>query len=190
MRKQIVIFVVFSVVGTVGLSGCSNKDKQPKTISIETFSDMNNDNVSQSIISGSFAIRNVGTGKNIKPYNSDKYDGNDIILYPHNEWKCLTWQFNHIDGIAYQLENLYTQKTFEPKSHLVSGVTLWQQPLNNNSPQWEFIKQQDGVYAIRLKDTELYLTISSNKTDAAIILLPYGNTSSQQWKLIEQYPNV
>ena len=212
MKKYIIALVIISAVG---LTGCYNSGNQSETtkgttsseltvyntpfesISIDTenqetneVNDFNNGDITQPIINGSFAIRNIETGKNIRPYNSDKSDENNIILYPHNEWKCLTWQFNHIDGTAYQLQNLYTLKTFEPMSAINSGVALWQQPLNEDSTQWEFIEQQDGIYTIRLKDTELYITISSNKTDTAIILMPFENSNSQQWELIEQYPNV
>ena len=66
-------------------------------------------------IKGSFAIQNVQTGKNIRPYNSGTSNGNRIILYDHNEWKCLTYEFIHVEGDFYQLKNLYTQKTFEPR---------------------------------------------------------------------------
>lgn len=154
---------------------------EPETENIDTV---------QQIISGDFAIRNIETGKNIRPYNSGTSDGNDIILYPHNEWKCLTWQFNHVEGTTYQLQNVYTRKTFEPVSDLESGVALWQQPISDNSPQWEFIEQQDGIYAIRLVDTELYISISSDKTDTPIVLMPFENINSQLWELIEQYPTV
>ena len=73
----------------------------------------------------SFAIQNVQTGKNIRPYNSGTSNGNRIVLYDHNEWKCLTYEFIHVEKNIYQLKNLYTQKTFEPSSSLQSGVSLW-----------------------------------------------------------------
>jgi hypothetical protein len=141
------------------------------------------------VINGAFAIHNVETGKNLRPYNAGVSNGNRIILYPHNEWKCLTWRFNHIEGTTCQLQNLYTEKTFEPKSDIEAGVALWQQPLKKDRSQyWEFIEQPDETYLIRLKETELYITFSSDKTDSNIILMPYQNSSDQQWKLIEQYP--
>jgi hypothetical protein len=145
--------------------------------------------VSAQVISGAFAIHNAETGKNLRPYNAGVSDDNRIVLYPHNEWKCLTWQFNHVEGTTYQLQNLYTRKTFVPKSNPESGVSLWQRPLKADSSQyWEFIEQPNETYLIRLKDTELYITISSDKTNSDIILMSYQNSSRQQWKLIEQYP--
>ena len=198
MKKHLLFVMTLLVMGVAVLSCCSNNNRKPETINTETSSseiialqsDESNANGVQPIISGSFAIRNIETRKNIRPYNASVSDGNDIILYPHNKWKCLTWQFNHIEGTAYQLQNLYTQKTFEPMSTIETGVALWQQPLNKDSPQWEFLEQQDGIYTIRLKNTELYITISSDKTNSAIILMPYENSNRQKWTLIEQYPNV
>lgn len=143
----------------------------------------------QNTISGAFAIRNIETGKDIRPYNADTANDNDIILYPHHKWKCLTWEFAHIDGVAYQLKNLYTGKTFEPASSTEDGVALWQQPINGESGQyWEFIEQEDESYLIRLLDTDLYITVSSSKTNSAIVLMPIQDSDAQKWTLIEQYP--
>ncbi|MDR2709521.1 MAG: RICIN domain-containing protein [Elusimicrobiota bacterium] len=146
---------------------------------------------SQSIISGTFAIKNPQTQKDVRPYRAGTADGNKIILYPHQEWKCMTWNFRHIEGSTYQLENLFTGKTFQASSAVKAGVTLWQQPLvNNDSAQyWEFLKQDNDTYLIRLKNTELYITISSDETNSNIILMPYQrNSTKQQWALIEQSP--
>ena len=136
-----------------------------------------------------YAIQNVQTGKNLRPYSALWFNGNRIVLYDHHEWKCLTWQFIQVEGETYQLKNLITRKTFQPSSNPESGVTLWQQPLKENSLQyWEFIKQPGETYLIRLKGTELYVTISSGETNSTIILMPKQESSSQQWKLVQQNP--
>lgn len=211
MKKHLAILLILVVLAAIGLTGCTNSSAPPETSnSTSALPEQNNSESAaqepsnddateqeadsspalEQEISGDFAIRNIETGKNIRPYNSGTSDGNDIILYPHNEWKCLTWQFNHVEGATYQLQNVYTRKTFAPVSELEVGVALWQQPLSDDSPQWEFIEQQDGIYAIRLIDTDLYITISSDKTDSPIILMPFENANSQRWELIEQYPTV
>jgi hypothetical protein len=78
----------------------------------------------------------------------------------------MTWQFINVEGETYQLKNLYTSKTLQPSSKPELGVILCQQPLKKDSLQyWEFIKQPDETYLIRLKDTNLYVTISSDKTN-------------------------
>ncbi|HCA30340.1 MAG TPA: hypothetical protein DEP23_12625 [Ruminococcaceae bacterium] len=196
------------LICTLGITGCSNTIQQNISSNTAAQDEIESDNSSSQeadaatatgqetegsdnmsqVISGSFAIHNVETGKNLRPYKAGTSDGNDIILYPHHEWKCLTWQFNHVEGATYQLQNLYTDKTFEPVATPEAGVALWQQPLDDDSPMWEFTEEQVGVFTIKLKDTDLVVTISSDKTDAAIVLMPYENSSSQQWELIEQYP--
>ena len=136
-----------------------------------------------------YAIQNVQTGKDIRVYNAGIDDGQKIILYQHHNWECMTWQFIQLEKDTYLLKNLYTQKTFQPSASPEPGVTLWQQTLGGDSLQyWEFIKQPDETYQIRLKGTELYITVSSDQNDSAIILMPKQNSPAQQWKLIEQHP--
>jgi Ricin-type beta-trefoil lectin domain. len=136
-----------------------------------------------------YAIHNVKTGKDIRVYNAGIDDGQKIILYKHQNWECMTWQFIQLEEDTYLLKNLYTEKTFQPSSTPKSGVDLWQKPLGGDPLQyWEFLKQPDETYLIRLKGTELYITISSDKTDSPIILMPKQNSPDQQWKLIEQHP--
>lgn len=135
------------------------------------------------------AIQNVKTGKDIRVHNADIGDGTKMILYSHHNWECMTWQFIQLENNTYLLKNLYTQKTFQPSSFPESGVSLWQQPLGGSRLQyWEFIKQPDGAYLIRLKATELYVTVSSDETNAPIVLLPRQDSSRQLWKLIRQNP--
>jgi hypothetical protein len=140
----------------------------------------------------SYAIQNVKTGKVIRVLNAGIKDGQKIILYSHRNWECMTWQFIQLEGETHLLKNLYTQKTFQPSSDSEQGIALWQQPLGGDSRQyWEFLKQSDEeVYLIRLKGTELYVTISSEKNNSAVILMPLQNSTVQQWKLTPQIPIV
>lgn len=138
-----------------------------------------------------YAIQNVKTGKNIRVQNAGIDNGTKTILYSPHNWECMTWQFIQLEGDTYLLKNLYTEKTFQPSSSPESGVTLWQQTLGGTKLQyWEFIKQADETYQIRLKNTELYVTISSDKKDSPIILMPKQNSTDQKWRLIEQHPIV
>ncbi len=150
----------------------------------------------QEVIRGSFAVQHIKTGKNLRPNpkvsNVEEFvaNGNRIVLYPHAEWKCMTWQFTHVENNVYQLQNLYTKKTFQPSSNPESGVSIWQQPLKEDSLQyWEFIEQPDKSYLIKLKGTDLYLTISSEETNSSVILMRNQNSDDQRWNLIEQYPS-
>ncbi|MDR0368518.1 MAG: RICIN domain-containing protein [Bacteroidales bacterium] len=138
-----------------------------------------------------YAIQNVGTGKDIRVYNAGIENNTKIILYSHKNWECITWQFIELQKNTYLLKNLYTQKTFQPSANLKAGVGLWQQELGGSYLQyWEFIEQPDKTYFIRLKDTELYLTATSNENNSAIILMPKQNSKNQLWKLIRQNPIV
>lgn len=136
-----------------------------------------------------YAIQNVGTGKDIRVYNVGVEDETEIILYTHNEWECLTWQFIRLEDSTYLLKNLCTQKTFEPSSIPEQGVKLWQQSLGGSRLQyWEFIKQANEKYQIRLKDTELYLTATSDEDNSPIVLMPEQDSDMQSWRLIAQSP--
>jgi len=138
-----------------------------------------------------YAIQNVGAGKDIRVYNAGNDNGTKIILYDHNNWECITWQLIGLEDNTYLLKNLYTQKSFQPSSAPATGVTLWQQTLGGSRLQyWEFIEQPGETYRIRLKDTELYLTTTSDENNSDIILMPMQNSDSQLWKLIRQNPIV
>jgi hypothetical protein len=136
-----------------------------------------------------YAIQNVETGNALRPYNANIGNGVDLISYPLKNWECITWEMIEIEDNTYLLKDLFTEKTFQPKSKPKSGVTLWQKSLGGNPYQyWEFLKQSDENYLIRLKGTKLYITVSSNKINSPIILMPKQNNKSQLWKLVRQTP--
>lgn len=138
-----------------------------------------------------YAIQNVGTGKDIRVYNAGNEDGTKIILYSHNNWECITWQLIQLEGNTFLLKNLYTQKTFQPSSAPEAGVNLWQQTLGGSSFQyWEFTKQPDDTYLIRLKNTGLYITATSDENNSDIILMPKQDSDRQLWKLVRQNPII
>jgi hypothetical protein len=103
----------------------------------------------------------------------------------------MTWQFIQLEDDTYLLKNMYTLKSFQPVSDPKAGVELWQQPLGGTKLQyWEFTEQSDATYLIRLKDTELYVTISAQENESPLILMPMNNSSAQKWKLIKQNPAI
>ena len=138
-----------------------------------------------------YAIQNVETGKSIRVHDAGIDDGRRIILYSHQNWECITWQLIRLEGDVYLLKNLFTHKSFQPSSPPVEGVTLWQQPIGGTNLQyWEFIKQPDETYLIRLKDTDLYITITSGDNHSDLILMPLQNSPRQLWTFVEQRPIV
>jgi len=143
-------------------------------------------------ISGTYAIQNTVTGKNLRPYDAGNQNGNRIVLYNHVEWKCMTWDFKSVGENTYQLKNLFTSKTFQPKENPAkAGTALEQQPISTAaSQQWEFIKAPDKSFYIRLKGTELYITASSSQTNSNIILQEKQDKALQLWKLVAQNPSM
>ncbi|MCW3806783.1 RICIN domain-containing protein [Plebeiibacterium marinum] len=136
-----------------------------------------------------YALQNIQSGKDIRVHDAIFTDNAKTILYPHHVWECITWEMIQIEDCTYLLKNLYTQKTFEPVSDPKPGVSLWQKSLGGSKFQyWEFLKQDNDTYFIRLKGTELYITISSEDDDAELVLQPLNNSDSQRWKLIRQNP--
>lgn len=172
MKTIIIILSVIIVLPLIAISCRITKDIKKKKQYANTF-----------------AIQNVQTGKDIRVHNADYHDDAKTILYPHHNWECITWEMIQLPDSSYLLKNLYTQKTFEPVSSPTQGVTLWQKSLGGSKYQyWEFIKQSDETYLIRLKGTDLYITTSSNKDNSEIILLPKQNTNTQLWRLVRQNP--
>ena len=136
-----------------------------------------------------YAIQNVSTGKDIRVKDVGVKDRSEIILYTHNEWECLTWEFIELKENTFLLKNLCTQKTFEPAESPRQGVGLWQKSLGGSLLQyWEFIKQSNDTHLIRLKDTELYLTATSDEDNSPIVLMSKQISDKQLWKLIKQNP--
>lgn len=147
------------------------------------------------IIKGTYAIKNAETGMLLRIKDANKKDGTPLVAYSPVNWKCMTWDFKHTGGQAYQLENLFTNKTFQPVDGSVNeGVTLEQSPLldNDSNQQYEFIPVDKNLYLIKLKNKELYLAPADSKgsINTAIILTKKTNTKLQQWSIYEQHPEM
>ncbi|MEJ7769492.1 MAG: RICIN domain-containing protein, partial [Chitinophagaceae bacterium] len=113
------------------------------------------------VISGTFAIKNIQTDMVLRIEEANRNNGTALVAYNPVNWKCVTWEFNHVENNTYQLKNLYTGKTFQPVE-AVSSIYLEQQPLlvSKKSQLYEFISVADNQYLIRLKDTDQYLAPS------------------------------
>lgn len=140
-------------------------------------------------IEGRFAIQNTQTGKNLRPYDANSANGTRIVLYNHVEWKCMTWDFIKVEKNVYQLKNRFTNKTIQPSDRVAEGVKLVQQPLAADTLQyWVFEKTPENTYFIRLKGTDLYISLSSKETNTDIVLKSKKDKPMQTWKLIAQDP--
>jgi len=147
------------------------------------------------VIKGTYAIKNMQTGMLLRIKDARKSDGTPLVAYTPVNWKCVTWDFNHIDGQTYQVKNLYTGKTFQSKSETAfAGVEMQQQPFTDHqaNQQYEFILVADKVYLIKLKGTDLYLTPSdeTGTVNSSIILSQKAGGKIQQWTLYGQKPEM
>ena len=145
-------------------------------------------------ITGTFAIKNVKTSIFIRIKDANTKNGTPIVAYSPVNWKCVTWDFKKQEGNVYQLKNLFSGKTLQPKGAAEQGVLLEEQPLadGNAIQQYEFIAAGQGKYLIKLKGTELYLTPSSSdgEINAPIMLSSKTGNELQQWTLQEQHPTM
>ncbi|MEO6639525.1 MAG: RICIN domain-containing protein [Ginsengibacter sp.] len=149
---------------------------------------------SSQIIKGTYAIKNVQTGMLLRIKDANQSDGTPLVAYIPQDWKCMTWDFNHIDGNTYSLKNLFTGKTFQAiDKNPSSGDVLKQQPISNTDNQlYEFIPVKENVYLIKLKGTDLYVTPSKEdgKINAPIIFSKKSGSKMQQWSIYEQHPDI
>lgn len=139
-----------------------------------------------------FAIVNVQSGLALRPMNVNYRDEVPVITYGLHDWECITWEMIGIDAPnTFLLKNLYTQKAFQPNSEPKEDVGLWQQSLGGTTLQyWEFIEKPDGKFLIRLKGYDLYLTASSGKENAVVVLRQLQNSENQLWKKVKQNPFI
>ena len=146
-------------------------------------------------IKGTYAIKNVETGMLLRIKDANKTNGTPIVAYSPVNWKCVTWDFQHVDGQSYQLRNLYSNKTFQSINTIPApGVALEEQPLiaKQTIQQYEFIPAGKDNYLIRLKATDLYITPSDKDgtSNSPIILAKKDGSKLQQWTIYEQHPEM
>ena len=146
------------------------------------------------VIKGTYAIKNVQTGMLLRVKDANKSDNTPLVAYNPVNWKCVTWNFNHVEGQTYMLENLFTGKTIQSTNLTpAAGDALKQQPVKNTAiQQYEFIPVEKNVYLIKLKGTELYITPSDKNgtVNSAIILSKKDGSKLQQWVIYEQHPEI
>ena len=146
------------------------------------------------VIKGTYAIKNVQTSMLLRIKDANKSDNTPLVAYTPVNWKCVTWNFNHVEGQTYLLENLFTGKTIQSTNGTpAAGDALKQQPVKNTAiQQYEFIPVEKNVYLIKLKGTDLYITPSDEKgtVNTPIILSKKDGSKLQQWTIYEQHPDI
>lgn len=135
----------------------------------------------------SYQIRNRKYDELLRPRDANNADGTRIVLYPAQPWKCMTWKLHAAGDSVFQLQNHFTQKTFEVKTN-EAGTVLLQVPLNRDPakrPAWKFEKLSDGFY--RISDVASGKCLAA-PSEGAVTLAPVENQREQEWELIETDP--
>lgn len=138
-----------------------------------------------SLAGESHQIRPMGDADlRLRPRDANSADGTPIVLYPSQDWKCMTWKLEPAgDGNAVRLMNYFTRKTFYPDA----GTTAVTQHKAAKTPaeieRWRFIPTADGAFRLEHVATGKTLTI-----DAAgkLTMQPYTGAAEQQWKLVDK----
>jgi len=150
--------------------------------------------VSAQQIKGTYAIKNEQTGMLLRVKDAQSANGTPLVAYYPENWKCMTWDFQYVEGNTYKLKNLFTSKTFQPVTEANAGVALEEQPLNadNIAQQYDFEPIDKDTFLIKLKGTDLYLTPSDKKgsVNSKIILAKKTNTKDQHWYIYRQSPTM
>ncbi|GAB4044028.1 hypothetical protein GCM10028810_08600 [Spirosoma litoris] len=146
-------------------------------------------------IRGHYAIKNIQTGMLLRVQDARKTNGTPIVAYSPVNWKCVTWDFKHIEGDTYQLQNLFTSKTLQPEAGTIAdGINLEQQPLvaSQANQEYEFIPAGKATYRIKLKGTNLYITPADSKgsVNSRITLAKKSDAQTQLWTIYEQDPEI
>ena len=145
-------------------------------------------------IEGAYAIKNVQTGMLLRIKDANGANGTPLVAYYPENWKCMTWDFKHIDGDTYELKNLLSGKTFKPNGDIAPGVALQEQPLNAEAgtQQYTFEPVSKNTYRIKLKGTGLYVASSTEKdsVNSQIILSAKSDSKTQEWTIYQQSPTM
>jgi hypothetical protein len=152
-------------------------------------------------IKGSFAVKNIHTGKYIRIKDANSANGTPIVAYSPVNWKCVTWEFQSAGTAnSYTLKNLFSGKTLQPiGTQAKAGVALEEQPLNTTNANtatnqiYELVPVENThAWYIRYKGTDLYLTPADphGETNTSILLQPKQPGDLQQWTLIQQNPTM
>lgn len=144
-------------------------------------------------IKGNYAIKNVKTGKLLRPQDAGKEDMTPIVLYSPTNWKCLTWEFLPVGNETYHLKNLFSSKTFYGELNKNTGISeLKQIPIEKNDIDqlWIFEQAGNGAYRIRVKNSQLYVTPAdtAGRINTPVVLKPIIYSDLQLWTIYEQDP--
>src|ERR1700760_981197 len=89
---------------------------------------------------GAHGVRNQQFGLFLRPRDANSKDGEPIVLYPQQPWKCMAWHFEGVAG-GTRLVNFFTGKSFEVQqaSGTKALVQMPSSPDHRQSESFHFI---------------------------------------------------
>ncbi|WP_128912828.1 RICIN domain-containing protein [Granulicella sibirica] len=137
---------------------------------------------------GSHGVRNEQYGLMLRPRDASNKDGEPIVLYPYETWKCMAWKFESAqDGV--RLVNYFTSKSFEVQA--VGGTSVVAQkpatPEAREKETMHFVAVEAGLYKIEVQGGAGVLTAvdSDGRGDIRVVVQPWKQTAAQKWQLVD-----
>lgn len=141
-----------------------------------------------SLVGESHQIENVGDPNLLRPRDASSAEGAPIVLYPHQDWKCMTWKFEAVGDVAtgeVRLMNYFTHKTLYPTAS-AEGSAVTQHAAAKvpaAAEAWKFVPLAGNTYRIDHAASGLTLTASP---DGKITVQKWSDTAGQKWKLLDK----
>jgi hypothetical protein len=128
----------------------------------------------------SFQLMNKANGLLLRPENASKKDGARIVLYPQQDWRCLSWDAIPVKNGGYYFRNYFTNKTVAFNQNKAE-----QQPVNTEQPfLWKLIKVRDDYYKIVSAADETKVLAASTDEKEQVELQNWNGGEIQLWKLL------
>jgi hypothetical protein len=138
---------------------------------------------------GAHGLRNQQYGLFLRPREASNKDGEPIVLYPQQPWKCMAWKFERApEGV--RLVNVLTNKSFEADRSSAEKHALIQMPSSPDHQQAEtlrFVPLGGDTYEIELLNGSGVLTAidSDGHGDLRVIVAPWKQSPAQKWQLVD-----
>ena len=136
-------------------------------------------------LTNSYQIRNEKFGDLLRPQDANGAEGTQIVLYPAEPWKCMTWKLKPTGDSVYQVKNHFTSKTFVVKAG-AAGKNVVETALAREvsaRPTWRFTRLADDVYEISDPKSGDALTAVDAGISVRVIVSPWQEKPEQKWRL-------
>jgi hypothetical protein len=138
-------------------------------------------------LNGAHGLRNEQFGLFLRPRDASNRDGEPIVLYPYQPWKCMAWHFENMPN-GTRLVNFFTGKSFEMQGSS-SSEALIQMPAtteNRHSESFHFVALEQGLYEIRNEKGDALTAVDSDgHGDIRVVVSPWKNLATQRWQLVD-----